>query len=282
MGVTLDFAANARTLIANPGMIPYWTRWLASAAIARRRPSVTSSAGVAVRNWISFSEYWGFRDGIPAAHRRFMRLCAAQTKSPLTAFDVGANVGLFALELVAAGFDFIHAFEPVERTFLRLTSNVGHTGVEVVNAALGDSGGSLTFAIASGTAATNHILTNAAPHDGPIESVRVLTLDEYCATLAIDHIDLLKIDVEGMEPSVLRGGKDLMGLRAISQILIEVCPENLTKAGTDMAELYQTIVGLGYAPFELRPDGSAGARISVAEFLQIKFCDLLLQPIVPE
>lgn len=74
-----------------------------------------------------------------------------------------------------------------------------------------------------------------------------------------------------MEPSVLRGGKDLMTRRAVSHIL---------KAGTSIPELYETIVGLGYLPFELRPDGSLGAR-SAADLSRVKLCDILLEPALP-
>jgi FkbM family methyltransferase len=211
-----------------------------------------------------------------------MRQCVEQSQTPVTAFDVGANIGVFALELSAAGFDSVHAFEPVHSTFMRLVANVGQTNIKVVNAALGAANGPLVFAITNGSPATNHSVANAASCSGPVERVAVLTLDEYCAAHAISHIDLLKIDVEGMEPCVLRGARELMTRRAVSRILIEICPQNLIEAGTDVAEFHETIVGLGYAPFELLPDGSPGRRLKRRVLVQIQLSDILLLPVPPD
>ncbi|MCC2113072.1 MAG: FkbM family methyltransferase, partial [Hyphomicrobiales bacterium] len=43
---------------------------------------------------------------------------------PQVFLDIGANIGLYALRLAAAGVAEIHAFEPVKATFDQLSQNI--------------------------------------------------------------------------------------------------------------------------------------------------------------
>lgn len=52
------------------------------------------------------------------------------------------------------------------------------------------------------------------------ETVFVITLDSLCRKFGIDHIDLLKIDVQGYESRVLRGAKNI--LRHTDRVIIEI------------------------------------------------------------
>lgn len=53
------------------------------------------------------------------------------------------------------------------------------------------------------------------------EDVQVSTLDAFCAVEGISRIDLLKIDVEGLEFAVLTGAKKLIDASAINAIQFE-------------------------------------------------------------
>jgi FkbM family methyltransferase len=126
-----------------------------------------------------------------------------------TAVDVGANVGNHALWLdVVCGLDVV-AFEPV--TVAELQANIDANGLDirVEPVALGaeparasdrgirkgDPDGDPTDYEDWGF---NHKLDVG---DGPIE---IRTLDSY----ELDDVALIKVDVEGMEPDVLRGGTE--------------------------------------------------------------------------
>jgi hypothetical protein len=54
-------------------------------------------------------------------------------------------------------------------------------------------------------------------------TVRVLTLDRFCADHAINKIDLLKIDTQGYELKVLEGAQGLLSRSSIPLIYLEVC-----------------------------------------------------------
>ena len=59
------------------------------------------------------------------------------------------------------------------------------------------------------------------------ERVRVRTLDSFCAAKGIEHIDFLKLDVEGHEVAVLRGAQTTLDRGAISMIQFELGPANI-------------------------------------------------------
>jgi hypothetical protein len=63
--------------------------------------------------------------------------------------------------------------------------------------------------------------------------VPVTTLDRFAATRGIDRVSLLKIDVEGFEPEVLRGAKGLLRAGAIDLVLFEYSPRFYLQRGLD-------------------------------------------------
>ena len=59
----------------------------------------------------------------------------------------------------------------------------------------------------------------AGQHAVVEEEVHCVTLDQYCIEHGIEHIDTLKIDVQGFESKVLRGARSI--LENVGQIMIE-------------------------------------------------------------
>lgn len=53
------------------------------------------------------------------------------------------------------------------------------------------------------------------------EKVEILTLDTYCQQKSIEHISLLKIDVEGHELDVFAGAKEMFAKGAIDIVTFE-------------------------------------------------------------
>jgi FkbM family methyltransferase len=90
-------------------------------------------------------------------------------------FDVGANIGLFALEATGKGAT-VHAFEPMPPTFAALTANAeifASGKVEVHNLALGEKTESATFTYFPYLSALSTRFPEAARRDGPVAIERV-------------------------------------------------------------------------------------------------------------
>jgi len=139
--------------------------------------------------------------------------------SSITIFDVGANVGQFAVG--AAGIfpkSMIHCFEPSFSTFKKLQAK-STDRITVNQAGLGSSKGSFLLFEGQGRSVKASMIQHHESQRG--EPVEVWTLDEYCMTRGINAIQLLKIDVEGFELEVLKGATRMISDGKIQFIQFE-------------------------------------------------------------
>jgi FkbM family methyltransferase len=142
---------------------------------------------------------------------------------PKLLLDVGANVGDWTLlaRSRCPGAE-IHAFEVSPPTHARLVERTkALPRVMCRNVGLSDAPGSLRLRhyadVPELTTATDY------PHPFPATELegRVVTGDSHAAEHGIEHVDLLKIDVEGMERAVLAGFSGMLGRRAIDLVQFE-------------------------------------------------------------
>lgn len=165
-------------------------------------------------------------------------LLAALLPAGGTAVDVGANVGFMTGVLAhRAGPDgTVHAFEPDSRNFGLLERTVAENGwaqAHVYHAGCADVPARMTLFRDSRNRG-NHSLTRDRLHDGEVEEVDVVRLDEALAEL--ERLDVMKVDVQGWELQVLRGSSGLAHLRPV--LLTELYPRGLRLAGTDPEQMW--------------------------------------------
>ena len=141
-------------------------------------------------------------------------------------FDVGANKGLYTkalLRVCSPRIAQVHLFEPT-RTNCEILAQIHDPRVIVNRFGLGDREEQrILFSNFSGSG-LGSLYERHLNHRGiemrASETVSISTLDGYAERNSIDRIDLLKLDVEGHEVSVLRGAQKSLESR-ISTIQFE-------------------------------------------------------------
>ncbi len=122
-----------------------------------------------------------------------------------TVVDAGAHVGGFTLWAARRANCRILALEPNPETYELLAENVRRAGilsrVTLFNAALAGGSGTRTLHTPPGP---SHGDSVAIEKGGGSVEVRAMTLSELLASGGIEHVDLLKLDVEGAEYEVIK------------------------------------------------------------------------------
>jgi FkbM family methyltransferase len=202
-----------------------------------------------VRNGLSFeldiSDYmeWLIYFGIEVEPREpLLRLA----RSGDVVIDVGANVGEVALLLAhrVGASGRVLAFEPHPAIHERARRNLelNRLGqLELVRRGLGAEPGHATLAI---PVSSNRGGTRISAAGEGLE-IEITTIDRFVAERALPRVDLIKIDVEGFEHHVLRGGRATLE-RHHPRLFVEVDDDNLRAQGTSARELVGLVEELGY------------------------------------
>lgn len=167
--------------------------------------------------------------------------------------DVGANQGEFSV-MAASRASRVISFEPVDEYRRRLEDNIalnGFRNVHIMPFALGDVEKDLPIYDAPGmfTDGTRHegLPTLYASEKRPNvrETVRVRRLDDVLAELAVNRVDVMKLDIEGAEWSALRGAeKTLARFRPV--LILEIARETCQSAGYEAEDFARWIISQGY------------------------------------
>ena len=178
-------------------------------------------------------------------------------KKGMVFIDVGANVGLYSLftsRLVGKTGQVV-AIEPSRREFYRLTQNLKMNktkNIKALKLALGNSN------------AIKKLNVAVSPYDGHnsfgtfgyettkidhTEEVVTKTLDKLILETKMKQIDAIKIDVEGAELTVLKGG--LRTLKLLKPLLLmELSDRTLRKQGSNSNQIWKLLTRLSYIIYE--------------------------------
>lgn len=143
--------------------------------------------------------------------------------------DAGASIGVFtviASRLVGEG-GMVIAIEPTPSSFHLLKKNLSLNGcknAKAVMAALGETESSRRLNIYKTSVANSFLTWNwARAHTQHSIAVQMKTLDSLKMELGLERLDLLKLDTEGYELPILRGGTETI-LRFKPHIVGEAHP----------------------------------------------------------
>ena len=160
--------------------------------------------------------------------------------------DIGANVGRYTiLQGRKLKKGRVVAIEPAPIDFKILNKNIklNHLkNVTSVKVACSDKKGKADFWLGAEGNGTAHSLTEIKDRSKKI-SVKTDTLDNVMEELNIEKVDLIKIDVEGAEPSIFRGASKTLEnhptiiFEAINEEKLNECKKELLKFGYSIKRL---------------------------------------------
>ena len=160
----------------------------------------------------------------------FIEWCKSQHQTFRTVLDIGAWCGTWSIA-IAKYSQRVHAFEPDKTHFTCLTRNVApYVNIDPKMIALGDNNEMVSL--------TNDDFTQAKRIIGRGD-IQLQTIDSF----KFEDVDLIKIDVEGFEMKVLKGGEKT--LQQCSFLMIEL-NNNSKKYQSSNVEIEQYLGELGF------------------------------------
>jgi FkbM family methyltransferase len=173
--------------------------------------------------------------------------------------DIGANCGFYSA-LAAAQLSHngtVVSIEPSFREYRRLlyavNKNIHSCRWIPFNQASGEQKGIIELSVDKGHTGTNHILINNESK-GQYSYINSIS-DLIEGFIPQDRmVDLIKIDVEGFELSVLKGMQDLLSKKRILALQIEITDSFLKRSGASKGELYKFMESNDYFSVHNSPE----------------------------
>jgi FkbM family methyltransferase len=167
-----------------------------------------------------------------------------------SAIDVGSNIGTTTLCMSRAVGELgeVHSLEPHPRIFNVLAKNISLNkikNVKILNAAAGTENGSITFSDDC-CDDINAQVTSPKAHDKVI-TVKSITLDSLKVNCEL--LTVLKVDVEGAEISVLKGGANLLNRTKFIQF--ESFERGFESFGFKLRDITTFLAGYGFKIYRL-------------------------------
>lgn len=169
-----------------------------------------------------------------------------------TIIDIGANIGQFAKYIHKIIPDAsIYSFEPIKKCYNELIKNSASMNLHAFNFGLGEENSEVLFNVSSHDESSS-MLEMANLHkeiysfskDHIQERIKLRTLDSFINEMELRKNILIKIDVQGYEDRVIRGGHEMFSKASI--IITEINYQELYKKQTNFHEVYTLLSSLGF------------------------------------
>ena len=170
-----------------------------------------------------------------------------------TILDIGAHVGLYTVIFAKKSkiASMVYAFEPSKSnyTFLNKTIDLNDApNVVSYNIALSNNTGQQDFYVNKdiGFNANSLVKDSLSLNQKSTKTIiETISLDDFFENNKISRVQLIKIDVEGAEEQVLKGG--ILSLRKFQPVIIlALHPNSISKNGDSLLSIWNIIVDLGY------------------------------------
>ncbi len=178
-----------------------------------------------------------------------------------TAVDVGAQIGYLTLVMATAAdrTTAVISFEPESSNIARFNANMelnGVTNVTLIEKAVSEHEGMLKLYLSAdenaGTHSTVFVEGNVSER---FVEIPATTLDAAIGALGQDHVDLVKIDVEGGEIDVIKGAERV--LEHHRPVVIAELSDALQRArGSSCQAFKEYMKDYGYEAFTIADSGA--------------------------
>jgi FkbM family methyltransferase len=200
-----------------------------------------------ISDYIGHYLYFGFHDD---SHEKLFALC----KPGANVLDIGANIGWTLLTMSQLSWTGkVFGFEPDPYNYQRCLENVSlnnFTNVSLFPVGLSDVNATLNMEIrVASNRGGNRIVSNNTGH-----KVEVVRLDDFIPVRNLEHIDVIKIDVEGYELNVLKGAASVLQ-RHHPVLFIELDDDNLRDQSYSAKDLVVFLNNNGYRNLTSANDG---------------------------
>lgn len=175
-----------------------------------------------------------------------------------TFIDVGANIGMITLlaskQVGESGRVF--AFEPNPGAYRKLKDSIELNyivNVDAIQAGLSDTESTGILSVVGTHDGVGSLATPEARYEESVTQRHEIVTkigDRMLQNLSPQKNLFIKIDVEGYEVKVLKGLAETIG-KYRPEILTEIEPAHLERAGSNAAELIDLMIGYGYAPYNI-------------------------------
>lgn len=177
-----------------------------------------------------------FREALTYDERVFfLEFRPALAGDNLTVYDIGAASGVLSRCLAKLhNVQAVHAFEPISSAFAELTERTRqYPKVIRHNVALGDENRTMDINVVGGSRDSSSLLKIKILHkeefryiscQDHLEKVNVFRLDDYVRDHHLPLPHVVKVDVQGYEDRVLRGGKNTISQAAYCILEISLVP----------------------------------------------------------
>ncbi len=172
--------------------------------------------------------------------------------------DIGANIGYYTalFSQLAGERGSVIAIEPDLESYKYLSKSINsfnYKNVLSFRLAASDIKQKLPLFISKENRGDNRLYSTNQKRKTIM--VDCLTVDELLEENKIENLDLIKIDVQGYEPKVLKGMLNIVRSSKKLILLSEFWPEGILQAGESPKEFLTMLRKMQFQLFELKKDG---------------------------
>jgi FkbM family methyltransferase len=204
----------------------------------------------------------------PETTRLFYRLL----QPGMTIVDIGAHGGYFSLIGASrvGGAGKVYAFEPYPPSFQQLQRNVelnGYKNIHAVRKAVSNTTGVHRLLVNPKGSDRHSLFAGERSWKPNSPEVETTSLDDFLEGWNWPRVDLIKMDIEGAEPTALAGMKQTLEKCGVRFIITELSPASLKAAGFDALEFLHELTNMAFTlylvegakePIPLSPSGFSG------------------------